>query len=511
MGTQIFKQRGSAFILFITVLVLGGLSILLTGLNQGIAQKTENKEQTIKALADAKAALIGHALSYAETHLGQPPGYLLCPDQDGDGDADAPCGSTGESIIGFFPWKTLGLPPLRDGNGDCLWYAVSGTYKNSPKQALDNDTDGLFRIKDYKGNILIGKTSLDQAIAVLFSPGIAIYTPTTTQSRGILGTPTECGSSYATAPIRAAQNFLEISVAGPGLTKTVFDITAGVPQIKTTGSNIGSTTFNDTVLAITPTDFIPVYRKMSLWVAEKVRICLNQYTQLPSNVPTKNLKLVSWTTGMNAYATYYYADVTDQIFGRIPTPQTASNSSPTPTNLANTFASNPNMSKIWAIDPDTNNKVGAYCFDESQGPTYTAGYWWWWTKWKEQVFISVNTMNTPAPVGGAATRTSNGLSVQQGYPVVTASFPASFVVLVGGRRLTYIDKLGATHTQQRVTDADKSNITNYLEPYYKLNYPSAGQTTGYSEITPSDTVFLLHSNSSVYDDIICTQDKCYSP
>ena len=62
------------------------------------------------------------------------PGYLPCPDTDGDGWAEATCGSldgaSGQaSRLGLLPWKTLGLPDLRDGYGERLWYAVSSKYK----------------------------------------------------------------------------------------------------------------------------------------------------------------------------------------------------------------------------------------------------------------------------------------------------------------------------------------------------------------------------------------------
>ena len=40
--------------------------------------------------------------------------------------------------MGRLPWKTLGLDALKAGPGECLWYAVSGTYKNSPNGVTTN-------------------------------------------------------------------------------------------------------------------------------------------------------------------------------------------------------------------------------------------------------------------------------------------------------------------------------------------------------------------------------------
>lgn len=488
-----FKQRGGAFVMFIVVLVLGGLSVLLSGLNQGIAQKTENKEQTVKVLAEAKAALIGHALTYAETHKGQPPGYLPCPDRDGDGDADSPCNDSGISTIGFFPWKTLGLEQLRDGNGDCLWYAVSGTYKNSPKQALDNDTNGMFRIKDYKGNVLIGQKPEELAIAVLFSPGVMLANNSTTQSRETIGTPTECSSLNAVARIRQAQNFLEISGAGPGLGSTTFDFTADLPQYSTSGPLKGRVVFNDVVLPITPTDFEAVYLKMSQWVGDRVRQCLKAYSASAKDAATKNLKLSPWTTTMNIATTdAYYLDVTGLTFGHLATPKP-----PAPAlNLANTVNSNSNLLSKWADYPIT----GVSCFDETQGTTSQDWYWWWWTKWKEQVFISVNPTNAPTPT------TTNNLSLAYQDPSNPSNYinvNSSFLVFVAGRRLSYQYKDSSnviqTYTQVRETEADKSNLMNYLEPYVSNN-PSVQST---------DTTFFVKAPTAMFNDVICNQDKCF--
>ncbi|MDD2816563.1 MAG: hypothetical protein PHP00_12660 [Thiotrichaceae bacterium] len=528
---RMFKQRGSAFIIFIVVLVLGSLSVLLSGLNQGIAQKTENREQTIKALAEAKAALIGHALTYAETHKGQPPGYLPCPDFDGDGDADAPCNNSGESTIGLFPWKTLGLAQLWDGNGDCLWYAVSGTYKNSPKQSLDNDTNGLFRIKDYKGNILIGQKPEEQAIAVLFSPGVMLANSTGTQSRGIIDKPTECSSKNANSQIRQAQNFLEISVAGPGLALDgkIFDFTADLPQYSTSGPLKGRVIFNDTVLPITPTDFEPVYLKMSQWVGEKVRNCLKTYMNLPktyinsqSNLPYQSdIPLdLPWATTMNIATTdAYYYDVTNQLFGHISTPKTATPppaippATPAP-NLTNTVVSNPKLSNKWTIDPDANrpNTVISYCFDETLNITYQDWYWWWWTKWKEQVFVAINEANMPV-VSMTTPGVSNNLRVAYGDINSPSYVDASFIVFVAGRRLSYHYKdslnVERVYTQVRDTVADKSNIVNYLEPFYQLNTPSIGKTQINPEIATNQTTFFVKEPTSLFNDVICNQDKCF--
>ena len=86
-----------------------------------------------RALAQAREALLAYAAD-RPINAAVGPGYLPCPDLDDDGWAEATCGSqNGDSgqadRLGRLPWKTLGVPDLRDGYGERLWYAVSSKYK----------------------------------------------------------------------------------------------------------------------------------------------------------------------------------------------------------------------------------------------------------------------------------------------------------------------------------------------------------------------------------------------
>ena len=73
-----------------------------------------------RALAVAQEALVAHATGRPiDEAVG--PGYLPCPDLDDDGWAESTCGSqdghTGQAQrLGRLPWKTLGIPDLRDGD-----------------------------------------------------------------------------------------------------------------------------------------------------------------------------------------------------------------------------------------------------------------------------------------------------------------------------------------------------------------------------------------------------------
>ncbi len=143
-------------------------------------REAQQLEGGSSSLEQAREALLGHAARYRDTHPDgsnkyvEVFGYLPCPDLNGDGEAD-PCGTADEASIGLLPYKTLGLPDLRDSSGGCLWYAVSGTFKNDPKataSVMNWDTQGQFMIKDGSGTILAAPDDpKDGAAAVIFAAG----------------------------------------------------------------------------------------------------------------------------------------------------------------------------------------------------------------------------------------------------------------------------------------------------------------------------------------------------
>ncbi|MDM8564785.1 hypothetical protein QUF74_03950 [Candidatus Halobeggiatoa sp. HSG11] len=321
MSTKILNnQSGIALIIFLTVVVLGTATFFLSGVNNSRFQREINSQkQTNKALRQAKEALLGFAAVYAETHSSnEPQGYLPCPDLDGDGSSDPSgseseglsCESKGKSVLGWFPWRTLGLPPLRDGNGDCLWYAVSGNYKDKAKSALTSDTPGLFIVENIKGNKIAGATTCTsstctseddaakQTIAIIFAAGEALEG----QSRIPTGAKTICSSKNTSVStdninnldnINKAENYLDKFKVSAGYTidnsKGVNESAAtddwGDEALPTENNSVfinapltydtdGEIIFNDTLMLITRQDYEPIYERMDFWVAKQVRKCL---------------------------------------------------------------------------------------------------------------------------------------------------------------------------------------------------------------------------------------------
>lgn len=184
--------RGMALIIVILLcLLLGSLLLLpLFGEHAILGRHIHYR----MALMEAREALIGFALTYRETHPDQfgqyseGQGYLPCPDFDNDGVADPPCGAADISQIGRLPWRTLGLSPLRDGAGECLWYAVSGHGKDNPKSSrLNWDTPSQLTLWRGAQHPLGKQGPHGGAFAAVLAPNAALAAQTRP-----LGGPGEC-------------------------------------------------------------------------------------------------------------------------------------------------------------------------------------------------------------------------------------------------------------------------------------------------------------------------------
>src|SRR5882672_3304901 len=111
------RQRGIALLIVLALLVLL-VGTVMVGFSGDLSRQSRKQQQTTDALALAKEALIGYAAGVDLTAGAARPGDLPCPDQNNDGVADlGTCNSAAERL-GRLPWKTLGLPDLRDGDGE---------------------------------------------------------------------------------------------------------------------------------------------------------------------------------------------------------------------------------------------------------------------------------------------------------------------------------------------------------------------------------------------------------
>ena len=190
------KQAGAGLIIFFLVLVLA-FSTYIISLFDSNSVKFEQDERASLTLSNAKSAVIGYAVKAATVSSS---GFLPNPDM-GIGTEGSAAGSfSGNaadlSLIGKLPWATLGLPVSKDHSGECIWYVVSGRFKNSPKTAILNwDTQGQIDVIDDNGNIIAQNLA-----ALIVSPGRLLNG----QSH-VLDDPdfVQCGGNYN------AQNYLD--------------------------------------------------------------------------------------------------------------------------------------------------------------------------------------------------------------------------------------------------------------------------------------------------------------
>ena len=163
-------QRGSGVMAVLLIVALLGAAGLLAQGDLAAMARTRAQARSIQALAQARAALIGYAVSYAESHPGEAYGYLPCPDASNTGSTPlGACGARDVGSLGRLPYRTLGLADLRDGWGQCLWYAVAGSVKHNPKPlALNWDSPGQLRPLTQEGTPL---SDDERVVATIFAPG----------------------------------------------------------------------------------------------------------------------------------------------------------------------------------------------------------------------------------------------------------------------------------------------------------------------------------------------------
>jgi hypothetical protein len=139
-------QRQAGAVLLIILLMVTGIAacLFVRKLSASLILAAREYRTTV-ALNEAREALIGYAVSYPDKiNPDYGPGYLPCPDRNNDGATDAGgCSLSGHTSIGRFPYKTLELEHLRDGQGEGLWYVVADNFRNNPKlEPLNSDTAG---------------------------------------------------------------------------------------------------------------------------------------------------------------------------------------------------------------------------------------------------------------------------------------------------------------------------------------------------------------------------------
>ena len=201
------RQHGGVLIILVLLMVVSFSTVLLTGISTN-KTKLARAEQTLNHLADAKVAVIAYARLSDSDKTPPPTGlqqrYLPCPDTDGDGLEETPCGTN--AATGWLPWQTLGLSPLKDASGSCFRYFVAGEYKQGTVSPplISTLPAGEFSLSNPN------QVLSNDVVALIFAPNAVVAGQTRSPTPG---TATECGSTSTSAPINQNQNLLD-SIAG---------------------------------------------------------------------------------------------------------------------------------------------------------------------------------------------------------------------------------------------------------------------------------------------------------
>lgn len=266
----------------LVILVIGITTAFVTSLSQTAITNKRN-QATAEALARAKEALIGRALSDANL-----PGSLPCPDIStnnppsnvpNDGVADLLSGNDCPNYLGRLPWKTLGITDLRDGTGERLWYVISPNFKGqtSTPHSLNSDTLGTLSVS--------GEVSATDIIAIIFAPGRSL----SNQVRSATNV-----NTYA--------HYLESVITSPG----------AFNKLTPNDTGNGGYTYNDQMIFITYNDLMPLIERR---IARELKACLDEYAL--SN-PSENYPWPAQVSSA-AYTSYRPTSPSDYIlFGRIP-------------------------------------------------------------------------------------------------------------------------------------------------------------------------------------------------
>lgn len=243
-------EHGAALLIFMILLVMGAMTYLVNNLTPE-AIEARRAQKTGAALAQARDALIGYALKYRDVQAAKDAdstgeddramyGYLPLPDlgSSRNQNIDTVCKDAGNnpiegcdantftgiafdthgigpSVVGRFPWRTLGTAPLRDGDGECLWLIVSSLHsriqRSSPPAVLPPmnwDTLGQLDILVANGSSALVSAlanAHERPVAIIFSPGPPL--PGQDRSPSATDDVRQCGGNYNAA------NYLDPAIA----------------------------------------------------------------------------------------------------------------------------------------------------------------------------------------------------------------------------------------------------------------------------------------------------------
>ncbi len=479
------RQQGVTLLIFSVVIILGVVAYVVSSLSiNQLQQKRQDHTQLV--LNKAKQALLDYAVARAEVSSGASRkgewGFLPCPDYNGitgEGNQGANCESTNESDLGLLPYRALDLDVLNDGNGDCLYYAVSGAYKQSPETGmLNEDSNGYFQLVDNNGVAVTGINPEDRIVAIVISPGKVLPGQSRNFSVG-----SECGKDYANLSAYLDSNGITDNAVLTGVADVIDQFLPGNAL-----SALETNPYNDRMITLSRQEVWnavlarPDFNSKMNDLTEALAMCLASYA---NSAPT--VQRLPWPATV-ALADYRnnddYTDVAGIYGGRYPFIVSVSNIITGYTEAEMADSELFNLAACKTLTPGSGAVVNLK-------DDFTE-YRHLWRNWKDHFFYALSANFSPGSAVGnclASCLTVNGV-------------PYAAVVFYSGSRLAGVTR----HSPPLDAADDKANISNYLENGNDQVLINADGTAAdsYNANNTNDIMFCLQNSAGAGSALVVT-------
>jgi len=450
------RQQGAALLLLMLAVIITITTVLVVALDTDRLQ-TRKQVDSRAMLARAREALLDYAVLQPYAASGQS-FSLPCPDLDGSGgylEGEAHtgnCGADGQTMIGRLPWRTLGLPALKDAGAECLWYVVSGSWKQagaSTAAMINPDSNGQLQLASVDtGAVVEGIAAADRPVAMVIAP----MRPLSGQTRPAMTQATQCSPGFA------AGDFMEADAAS-GTSNYLLSGVADVVDALGVAANPNEA-HNDRIVTITRVDIAdrihgrPAFASEMRDLGLAAAACLANYADRNPGGATDHR--LPWPAPA-ALADYrqdpQYNDTTTGI-------------------LSGRLADVVDDSNI--VTGNTINRVLTDC-DTTVVPQWSVSMLSRWQNWKDHFFYAV--AGSFAPNGTVPSVCTDCLTVNG-----VGQYAA--ILMFANQRL----QGGTQRRDAPPLDADtKQNTVNYLEGNNQANVPGSGTLIDYTSQTASST------------------------
>ena len=461
------RHGGAALLLLMLVVLVASASVLIVNLDRN-ELRTRAFTDTRAALATAKTALI----EYATLNPALNPGEAIslpCPDLDAggafvEGEAHtAACGGGGVSMMGRLPWRTLGTPALRDAAGECLWYVVSGSYKQAGAATatlINADSNGQLQFADLEsGSVVQGLLPADRVVAMVLAP----MRPVTGQARPAASAGAQCSPGFNAARFLEADSISGISNAAVSGSPDTIDVLGAFASV--------NDAHNDRIVTITREEIEAALYGQAGFLAEMRSLgtaaakCVAYYAA--SNPGGGTDKRLPWPAPV-ALADYRVDSAYDDtasgfLSGRLPDVVDDSNSA-----TGNATA-----------------RVISDC-DPVNVPEWSSLQLSRWQNWKDHFFYAV--ADSHAPPAAVPSACAGCLTVNGGGQYVA-------VLMFSNVRLSALSQV---RNAPPVDIDTRDDAANYLEASNAVNVPGSGAGVDYTSQPASalfnDLLFCIDDN-----------------